>query len=222
MRSSFAVNFLNISLGLSALLVSALLVRSELRGRSNATSLAPNRLFLDSIPTTVDYFGRGQLVGPASGKPALVVFSDYQCPACKMLHTELEQRRARGEHDLTILYRHWPLPRHQFALKAAVASERAALQGRFPQMHDSLFEQSAEMGSLSNAQLTAMAGVLDKAAFHRCLQSDSITNAVRSEEKLAQQIGSKGTPTVVLRDGKAFVGVPPARVLDSLVKELSR
>jgi protein-disulfide isomerase len=221
MKTNAAATFLNVCLGTSALLVTAMLVRSEMAATRSLPVPQVRRLFLDSVPAGVDYFAGGHRIGPADKAPAMVVFSDYQCPACKLLHRELELRRNRSQHDLTIAYRHWPLSRHPHAERAAMASECAAPQGRFAQMHDSLFARSGNLEAVTSQQLALAAGVADIDRFLRCMSSDSIAAVVRKEAEVARAIGSDGTPTVVLRGGKAFFGVPAPHVLDSLISALS-
>jgi hypothetical protein len=161
MKTNAAATFLNVCLGTSALLVTAMLVRSEMAATRSLPVPQVRRLFLDSVPAGVDYFAGGHRIGPADKAPAMVVFSDYQCPACKLLHRELELRRNRSQHDLTIAYRHWPLSRHPHAERAAMASECAAPQGRFAQMHDSLFARSGNLEAVTSQQLALAAGVAD-------------------------------------------------------------
>lgn len=221
MKTNASATFLNVCLGTSALLVTAMLVRSEITGTRRLHPPQARRLFLDSVPAGVDYFAGGHRIGPAHKAPSMAVFSDYQCPACKLLHQELETRRTRGQHDLTIVYRHWPLSRHPHAERAAIASECAAPQGRFAQMHDSLFARSGNLEGVSSEQLASVAGVADINRFQRCIRSDSVAAVVRKEAEFARSIGSEGTPTVVLRGGRAFFGVPSPRTLDSLITAMS-
>jgi len=151
----------------------------------------------------------------------MVVFSDYQCPACRILNEELEVRRRDGSLNFAVAFRHWPLSMHKFAEQAAVASECAGAQGRFPQMHDTLFSNQRDLGRVSWQQFAQMAGVPDSMSFVACLANDSVLTAVRDDARIAQTLRSRGTPTVVVQGGVRFVGVPAKGVLDSLVATLS-
>ncbi len=216
-RSALWSNMLNGVLACCALIVTVLLVRAQVFPKRPAQ---PNP-FLEGKFLDQGYFEGGRRFGPADAPPAMVVFSDYECPACRALHHELEARRLSGMHDLAVVYRHWPLPIHRFAERAAVASECAAAQDRFKSMHDSLFSRQKELGVVPWRELASSAGVADVKRFERCMASDRTVASVRADATVALNIASRGTPTVILRGGAAFVGVPPKKTLDSLIKALS-
>ena len=41
--------------------------------------------------------------------------------------------------EIKVVFKHYPLPFHAYARKAAIAAEAAGLQGKFWQMHDAIF-----------------------------------------------------------------------------------
>lgn len=202
--------------------MTTLLVNSELRKRTSFGQGQVVNRFLDSIPSQHDYFAGGQRLGPADGPPALVVFSDYECPACRQFHVEVEDRRKRGDHNLPVSYRHWPLPNHRNAEKAAIASECAARQGRFSAMHDSLFQRQRELGSLAYDQLARSVGIQDVGDFNTCMLDPKVLSTVRSDAALAATLRSLGTPTVLVRGGTGFAGVLTGTALDSLLGSLAK
>lgn len=220
LRLSLA-SLVNGTLLVCALVVTTLLVNSELRKRTSSGQGQVVNRFLDSIPSQHDYFAGGQRLGPADGPPALVVFSDYECPACRLFHVEIEDRRKRGDHNLPVSYRHWPLPNHRNAEKAAVASECAARQGRFSAMHDSLFQRQRELSSVAYDELAQSAGVLDLGAFNKCMVDPNVQASVRADAALAATLRSLGTPTVLVRGGTGFAGILTGAALDSLLGSLA-
>jgi protein-disulfide isomerase len=220
-RNQLLTQAANASLALCAVVVTVLLIRKELRPTQSQLTPTRHNFFLDSVPANPAYFEGGHRLGAVDVAPALVIFSDYECPACKALHEQLQKRRRSGALNLPVSYRHWPLARHQSAERAAIASECAAAQGRFAQMHDSLFARQRDLATLALDDLAAQAGVGDIDAFRRCTKSDSAAKFVKREASVAASINSRGTPTVLVRGGKAFVGVPPERVLDSLLSALA-
>jgi protein-disulfide isomerase len=162
-------------------------------------------------------FVTGQLAGPEKDSVGMVIFSDYECPACLALHEQLIEYEQRGELPFAVLYRHWPLSKHKFAEHAAVAAECAGVQGRFRQMHDSLFANQSELGVIPWTELAARAAVPDVDQFERCLKDEDILTKVRSDAGVAKTLASRGTPTVILAGGARFVGVPAKHRLDSLI-----
>lgn len=81
--------------------------------------------------------------GP-DGAPLLVEYGDFECPYCAMLHLRLEEHLEHA--PLRHVFRHFPVrSAHPRAQAAACASEAAALQGRFWEMHDLLLGDQAHL-----------------------------------------------------------------------------
>jgi protein-disulfide isomerase len=64
-------------------------------------------------------FKGGQPFGPAGRPVSLIVFSDYQCPACRVLSTRLDSLRGKFPTLLSVDYRNVAIPGHRFARAAA-------------------------------------------------------------------------------------------------------
>ncbi len=70
----------------------------------------------------------------------LLEYGDFECPYCRSAAPVIEEVRSKLGDRLVFAFRHFPLADlHPFALAAAVASEAAALQGRFWSMHTLLY-----------------------------------------------------------------------------------
>ena len=77
--------------------------------------------------------------GPADA-PVVIVYADFECPFCAMLHQRLSDARVR------VVFRHFPVrSSHPRAWAAACAAEAAGRQGRFWEMHDRLFADQARL-----------------------------------------------------------------------------
>jgi protein-disulfide isomerase len=162
-------------------------------------------------------FATGRLTGPEKDSVGMVIFSDYECPACLALHEQLVEYEKRGQLPFAVLYRHWPLGKHKFAEHAAVAAECAGVQGRFRPMHDSLFANQSQLGVIPWSEMAVRAAVPNLGQFEKCLEDDSIRSKVRLDAGVAKALASRGTPTVILAGGARFVGVPAKQRLDSLI-----
>jgi protein-disulfide isomerase len=85
---------------------------------------------------------RGHHLGSARQGINVVVFSDFECPACRRFAVEtLPVIERRFGAQITVLFRHWPLRQHRFAYSAARAAECAARQGRFRAFNEEVFRQ---------------------------------------------------------------------------------
>lgn len=136
----------------------------------------------------------GVATGSATPKATLVEFSDFQCPACKTVDPVVRQLVEKNSRQLKFIYRHFPLPQHQLAFKAAQASLAAANQGKFWSYKEKLFEKQEELKE-SDFEEIAKQLSLDLNQFKKDLDSDSIRKAVRDDLNDAQSLGLPGTPS---------------------------
>jgi protein-disulfide isomerase len=81
--------------------------------------------------------------GGANAPVTIEEFGDFQCIPCGNLFPKLKQTEADYGERLRLVFRHKPMFKHEHAVLAASAAEAAGLQGRFWEMHDLLFENSA-------------------------------------------------------------------------------
>jgi NhaA family Na+:H+ antiporter len=133
--------------------------------------------------------------GPADAPLELVMYGDFQCPYCTAAQSILRRVRERLDGRLRFVFRHLPLPEiHPDAQRAAEASEAAAAQGRFWEMHDALY---ANRGQLSLEDLVRLARRLGLDAERLRAELDDGTHAARvaRDADAARGAGLAGTPT---------------------------
>src|SRR4029077_9150426 len=84
--------------------------------------------------------------GPDSAPLTLVEYGDYQCPYCGAAYPVVKRLQKKMGKNLRFVFRNFPLTQaHPYAMVAAEAAEAAALQGKFWEMHDLLFEQQRSL-----------------------------------------------------------------------------
>jgi len=142
------------------------------------------------------------LKGNIESDIVLIEYSDFQCPACKAAEPAVSGLVDSFGDQLAVEYRHFPLRSiHPNAQIAAQAGEAAAIQGKFWEMHDILFENQSEWGQSFNAerylkQYAEEIGLnADRFAFD--LKSDEVKNRVNADADEAASIGLQGTPSFV-------------------------
>ncbi len=144
--------------------------------------------------------------GSPNGVITLVEFSDFQCPACKAYAPILSELSRQFPDDLRIVYKHFPLRSiHPGAEPAARASEAAALQGRFWDMHDILFENQDAWGRAPSRNLfEKYAGDigLDTEQFKRDYDSSIVRDKVTADSALSAELGLNSTPSFYLNGRK--------------------
>ena len=80
------------------------------------------------------------VLGPPDAELTLVEYGDFECPHCRDAAPVLEAVRDRFGGRLRFAFRHFPLHEvHPHAIAAALAAEMAGFDGRFWEMHDTLF-----------------------------------------------------------------------------------
>jgi protein-disulfide isomerase len=137
--------------------------------------------------------------GPEDAPVTLVEYGDFQCPYCGMAEPIVRELLADFG-DLRYVWRHLPLSDvHPNADMAAEASEAAAAQGKFWEMHDLLLDHQDE---LRFRELIAYAEELDLDLERFQGDLEDGTHAARIEEDVdsADLSGVSGTPTFFVNE----------------------
>jgi protein-disulfide isomerase len=138
--------------------------------------------------------------------PRAIVYADYECPFCAVLHERLTAR------DAAWAFRHFPVKsKHPRAWAAACAAEAAGLQGRFWEMHDALYGDQARLEDPHLWERARALG-LDVERFDADRRSEAVLARVRRDFESGVRAGVVTTPTVFL-DGVAHPGVPDDALL---------
>lgn len=132
----------------------------------------------------------------------LVEYGDYQCPYCgRAYHTIKNIQQALGA-DLKFVFRHFPLSKaHPHAFAAAVAAEAAALQDKFWQMHDVIFENQEKL-STENWAFFANASGVNLWQFKNDIQKIELLNKVENDFESGLRSGVNGTPSFYINGSK--------------------
>jgi protein-disulfide isomerase len=160
----------------------------------------------------------GHTLGADSSGVTLVEFADFECPYCRRFEKYIDSIRSLGYH-VRVVYRHFPLSIHRFAVPAARASECANEQGRFEQMHAILFANSDSLGLAPWWWFARTAGVRDSGRFDSCVRSPSAIRALQRDAVDGNRLGVHGTPTILM-DGFKIEGVPPFDSLKAYVQRV--
>lgn len=154
--------------------------------------------------------------GPDQANITLVEYGDYECSHCGAAYPIIKKIQQEFPTQVQFVFRNFPLSQsHPSALPAAVASEAAALQGKYWEMHDAIYENQR---SLSPEGLFAMATTagLDLEQFKSDIQDDKLLAKVESDFEGGVRSGVNGTPSFFV-NGTKFDG--GAEDLYELLKE---
>jgi len=146
------------------------------------------------------------VLGNENAPLTIIAFSDYQCPYCSKFYTGSEKQIKDAmvtTGKAKMYFRDFPLEFHPNALPAATAARCAAEQGKFWEMHDTLFKKQSEWSGLSatdvNAKFAEYAtGIgIDATKFNACVTAGKETE-INADYLAGQNYGVGGTPSTFI------------------------
>jgi protein-disulfide isomerase len=154
--------------------------------------------------------------GPQHAPITLVEYGDLECPFCGQAESVLRVLLADFG-DLRYVWRHLPLTDvHPHAQLAAEATEAAAAQGSFWEMHDLLFEHQDALRAQNLHEYAAELG-LDVDRFINDLRKHVWASRVAEDVDSADLSGVSGTPTFFI-NGRRHHGAYDVGTLTAAVK----
>ena len=155
-------------------------------------------------------------LGPPTAPVTLVEYGDFECPYCARAYPVVKELRQRFGDDLRFVFRHTPRANtHPHAERAAEATEAAASQGKFWEMHDRLFERPS---ALDDEDLAAHASAigLDGARFANEFRTHAHAAKVRAQEATGAH-SVLTTPTFFI-NGVRFDDTPDRATLGQAIE----
>ena len=182
-------------------------------------------------PTRIWDVGNGQ--GRASrGAPnapvTIQIFSDFQCPFCSRATGTIDQVLQMYSGRVRVVFRHYPLPFHNWAREAAQASievQRQAGDAGFWQFHDLVFENQREIGAASSARtelvrLAAQVPGVNARRVEQALASGEHDAAVQADMDAIDASGARiGTPSFFI-NGRLLQGAQPLPQFQALIDDV--
>lgn len=104
--------------------------------------------------------------------------------------------------DVKLVMKHFPLPMHSFARKAAIAALAAAKQGKFWEIHEKLYASQRELSD-NKVEAIAQELGLNMEQFNRDLKDPDIGLLIDRDVNNGRQANVRGTPTIFV-NGKVL------------------
>lgn len=149
------------------------------------------------------------------------VFSDFQCPFCKMVAEQIPQLVRRYGSHMNVQYLFYPLDAacnpamkggmHAFACRAAMLS--ACYPTKFAEIHDEIF--AAQEG----LNLDVLQGIAKKHKLEACFNDQATKPAVEASMNQAAKYNLKSTPTIII-NGRKIEGSIPNPQFHAIFEEL--
>ena len=190
-------------------------VIAMLPARRRARALSGQLEVIVDLAVDVDP-DRDHIRGPDEAMITLVEYGDLECPYCGQAEPVLRELLADFG-DLRYVWRHLPLTDvHPHAQLAAEATEAAASQDAFWEMHDRLFEHQDALRAVDLQRYAAELG-LDLERFMGALKKHLYSARVAEDVDSADLSGVSGTPTFFI-NGRRHHGAYDIQTLSAAVR----
>jgi protein-disulfide isomerase len=147
--------------------------------------------------------------GEANAPVVLEEFGDFECLPCSKVFPILETLEREYEKRLVVVFREHPLTKmHHYALDAARAAEAAGLQGRFWEMHDTLYRNRATWVTAAYIRpyLNDYARdlQLDVDRFKEDIDSPAVARRILADQERGDSLGVDRTPIIYVNGEKVL------------------
>jgi len=177
----------------------------EVAATPAAAGVAPG--LSDSVSTRAD---AGRIRGSTTAPVWLVEVSDFQCPYCKEWHDKtfpVIDREYVQTGKVRLAYLNFPLSSiHPNARRASEAAMCAAAQGKFWELHDSLFDTQQKWSGVQNPMTAfdslAVAAGTNAVAWRDCMTTSAAAPIIDADIERSRKAGVQSTPTFFVGDRK--------------------
>jgi len=140
--------------------------------------------------------------GAANAPVTIVMFSDFQCPACSRTHPILKSVIAEYKDKVRFVVRDYPLVSiHENAFLAAQAANAANAQGKFFEYTELLYNNQDKLDSASLKEFATKIG-LDRKKFDADLDGGKYAVEVRKDMADGDGYSVTSTPTIFINGVK--------------------
>ena len=147
----------------------------------------------------------------------LVEYGDYQCPHCGRAYSIVKRMQEELGDHIRFVFRNFPLAKiHPEATMAAVATEAAALQDKYWEMHDIIFENQDQLERDSLVDYARELG-LDIKQFENDLDNAVLHEKVAADFESGIRSGVNATPTFFINGEKYNNGWEGERMLEFIL-----
>jgi len=156
--------------------------------------------------------------GASKGRITVVEFADFECPHCALLGKLMPDLVKAYPNEITVYFKHFPLPSHTYSEQAARAAFAAGKQNKFWQMHDLIFANQMDLSATKFDDFAGELG-LNPARFKADMESAEAHKLVERDRGEGQRAQLTGTPTVYM-NGKLYYGEKTLEAMKAHVEKL--
>jgi protein-disulfide isomerase len=146
--------------------------------------------------------GSGRSIGPIMARVTVDIYSDFQCPSCKMLAEQtlnrvIDEYASKGK--IRLVHHDFPLPQHKYAKQAALLATAADKIGKFAPVSEALFKQQTTWEANGKVE-EAVDSVLTPAEakqVHELAKDPAVAAIVQRDIDLGTRLNLTATPTII-------------------------
>lgn len=155
--------------------------------------------------------------GPAEATTTIILYSDSQCPYCRVFYPELKKYLSQNP-ETRFVYR--PTPFHTTGQVEEKAMDCANEQGGYWEYLDAIYTSQDTENITEPARLTKIATELglEEKKFSECLASGKYDAKIQEYLTAARNAKISGTPTSIIIGSKGTVPIKGAVTAETLAK----
>lgn len=151
--------------------------------------------------------GSNNVYGKQDSKVTLTEYVDFQCEACYAYYPVVKEIKELYKDKIKFQIKNFPIATsHPFARRAATYAESAALQGKYFEMHDKIFEGQKLWETSKKPEeyfdRYAQEIGLDMTKLKEDMASSLVNATINADLAEVKRLGGDGTPTFVLNGKK--------------------
>lgn len=162
---------------------------------STRQAIIENRDLLENDPLSI-------VLGNPDGDITIVELYDYRCPYCREIHGDLN-RLIEQDKGIRLVLKQFPVKDRVGETPVSLISARlaqvAARHGVFEEFHNAMFDAEPPLTEAKVFAIAEQVG-LDPDTIQDEMQAPEVTQHIRETLRLANDLGSTGTPTFVIDD----------------------
>jgi protein-disulfide isomerase len=193
-------------------------------GGAAQTAAKATKVRANAPVAAVDDAPPNKSLGTRTAPITVEVFSDYECPACRLLYTQtlrplMDDYVATGK--VYLVHRDFPLPMHRFSREAARLVNAAAKIGKFEKVEAAVYAKQDSWDKDGNLD-AALATVLTPAELKRVkeiAQSGKMDPFIESDLALGNSKQIHQTPSVFVTYAGQTDALPPQGVTYYILKQ---
>jgi protein-disulfide isomerase len=142
------------------------------------------------------------VMGPPGAPVTIIVWSDFECPACGYAVPFLDEVLSKYSNDVRLVHKLYPLKSHSHSHAAAHAAIAAKRQGKYWEMEKALFSHQKHLED-KDLEVYARNIGLDMQRFGRDINDPKCEDIIERDRAEAEKHGLSGTPFILI-NGREF------------------